>query len=308
MQIQEAGKQILSGNPGKFYIFVGEEYGIKSKYISFLKDHYSKYPDSYKEVDSMMSLIDLMSTKHIIPLSPCLYIVRYDEDFIKNISESMNKKIKNLNIVGTIVCIYQSDKHSSKCIKYLPDYTVSFDTVNPAYIQKYLKNDFPNLNDKLIDKICSYGMDYSTSYRICDSLNYLDVIDVTDAQIDNIFAMDHNSSDNQFRLGVASRNFKYLIDTLEEYPGNMDSLYYVILNTMVEIDKLKRTRNNYTDISQYLKYWEYEDIYNMFMNTYEELKRLRSNTSYDMKESLIYILSLLQFRSIPSVEAMLWNS
>ena len=46
MTIQEAGTQILNDNPGKFYIFCGEEYGIKFRYIEKLKQHYKNYAEA----------------------------------------------------------------------------------------------------------------------------------------------------------------------------------------------------------------------------------------------------------------------
>ena len=38
--IQDVGTEILQNTPKKFYIFVGEEYGIKMKYIEILSKHF----------------------------------------------------------------------------------------------------------------------------------------------------------------------------------------------------------------------------------------------------------------------------
>ena len=76
LTIQEAGSQILKGNPGKFYVFVGTEYGIKEKYLLHLVKHYG----NVKEVESVKAVMDLMTKKHLIPLEPAVYIIRYDED------------------------------------------------------------------------------------------------------------------------------------------------------------------------------------------------------------------------------------
>ena len=46
LSIQEAGKEILTGHPCKFYVFAGDEYGVKDKYLLALKSHYSDYVEA----------------------------------------------------------------------------------------------------------------------------------------------------------------------------------------------------------------------------------------------------------------------
>ena len=66
LSIQEAGKEILTGHPCKFYVFAGDEYGVKDKYLLALKSHYS----DYVEADDVESIFKLMTTKHLIPIPP----------------------------------------------------------------------------------------------------------------------------------------------------------------------------------------------------------------------------------------------
>ena len=40
LSVQDVGTQILGGNPGKFYVLCGTEYGIKKKYIDVLNSYY----------------------------------------------------------------------------------------------------------------------------------------------------------------------------------------------------------------------------------------------------------------------------
>ena len=110
LTIQEVGTEILGNTPKKFYIFGGTEYGIKCKYIDIMKEHYGKF----KECQSVNEIIKLMSTRHFIPLEPTLYIIRYDEEFLSSLSDDTEKQIDKLNIVGTVVCIYELDKHVVK--------------------------------------------------------------------------------------------------------------------------------------------------------------------------------------------------
>lgn len=84
---------------------------------------------------------------------------------------------------------------------------------------------------------------------------------------------------------------------LDEYDG-YDSVYYTILQTLVEIDKCMSSKYAQSDIQKYIRKWTPSDVYNMFDITYSELKKSRS-MSVDIKSSIVFLLSLLAFKYIP---------
>lgn len=298
LAIQEAGKQILTGNPGKFYIFVGEEYGIKNKYLEDMRLHY----ENWKEVDSVRDLFSMFKTKHLIPLKPTLYIVRYDEDFYSYVSDKTKSEIDKLNIIGTVVCIYQSNKHTLKFDKYLPDYTVSFDFISKQFIKKYLTIDFPDLNPELINFAAESRDDYNSAWYICNSLSNLES-SVKISDLVHVFDVVDDTTETNLKKAFASRNYKNITELLVQYP-NLDQVYYVLLNVLIELEKI--TKNTYlqSDLREYSKMWTLQDIYNMFMHTYEELKKVRSISSYSVYLSLMYLFSLSVYSPIPSVEVL----
>ncbi len=300
LSIQEVGKQVLTGNPKCFYIFIGAEYGIKEKYLNNLKNHYHESV----EFDKVSDLFDLMSKKHIIPIQPKLYIVRYDEEFIKSLDKNSSSKIQKIEskIIGTLVCIYELPKHTAKCAKYLPDYTVSFDMVNIDFIKKYLIADFPELDNRLIDFSVKLHQDYKSAYNTCLSLNTAN-IDVVDQynydDLSKALGICFSTSDNQFRYGVASRNFSYCLSVIDNYNGQLDSLFYVFLATLIDLEKqICNARNKY-DLSKYIKCWNINDIYHMFMNVYKELEKSRTLSSYNVYAGLVYLVGVLQFSPVP---------
>ena len=304
LSIQDAGKQILTGNPGKFYVFAGEEYGIKEKYLNSLKEHYK----DFLEVPIASELFNMFGTKRLIPLTPKLYIIRYDDDFIAQLSDKFVKTLNSLNIVGTVVCIYEQPKQCNKCAKWLPDYTVSFDKVDSRFVLKYLKSDFPNLDEAFIKFAIKYRDDYKGAWNICNSLNHISVaFKMNEKELAHTFGRFDESTDSQIKIGIASRNFKYLIAVLENYTGDIDSIYYIILNTLLELDKISDNKYTQSDLRKYVSGWNKTNIYYMFMNTYDELNKLRSHSSYKVEDSLIYLFGLLQFAKIPPVESMLWK-
>ena len=304
LTIQEVGTEILGDKPKKFYVFTGREFGVKCKYLDKLKQHYS---GNLIECQSVSDTLNMMRVKHIVPLEPAVYVVRYDEDFIASLNDSTAIQIKNTNVIGTIVCLYENAKHSSKVSKYLPEYTVSIDSVNPAFIFKYLRSEFSNVPDRLL-KLAADNMSYSAARNMCIGLskisNLSKIESFTDAEILQTFG--YNSSSHEFLMksGVASRNFELCVARLTDYADDLNTIYYAILSLMIEFDKLFDNARSQSDFTRYLKSWTRTDVFNMFMQTYNQLKLSRSMPSFDIENSMIYLFSLLRFSSIPSVEVM----
>ena len=300
--IQEVGVEILNYKPAKFYAMAGPEYGIKESYISKLVEHFGQV----KEVSSVEEILNLMGTKRLIPLETCVYVVRYDEDFINSLSEKSSQKISDAKISGCIVCIYESAKHEAKLQKYLPDWSVSITTVDKKFVRKYLHTDFPKLPDKLIDEISDISETYGHAKNIARLVSHANVnsmFQLSKEDLSKLFGVSTASNEAQIRAGVAAKNFRYLVNAIDNYTDSIDGVIYTILSTMIELEKVLCNSYVQSDISQYANQWTREDIYNMFMHTYSELKRLRS-VSQDTYSSLIYLFSLLQFKKIPSLEAM----
>ena len=299
LTIQEVGKQILSNNPAKFYVFIGPEYGIKKKYIEIMSNHYG----SHVEYDSISDLFSFFKKKRIVPLKPTLYVVRYDSDFITSLNDKSEQKIEKMNILGTIVCLYETNSDSTKCAKYLPNHTVSIDPVNPAYIRKYLKSDFPTMDASLIANAVQMKPDYASAYSICAGLQYADkdIVDEYDySSMVTIFAANKAYTDMDFKMGIAARNFTYCVNAIDSYEGSIDSLMYAILSTMIEIEKCISNPKTKSPFSQYARCWNIGDVYNMFMAVYSELIISRSISSYNVYDGLIYLLSLMQTSPICS--------
>lgn len=302
LTIQDLGMQILNHEPQKFYIFGGSEYGIKMRYVDELKKFYG---DS-EEHTSVSDLINLMNTKHIIPLKPKVYVVRYDEVFQSQLNEKLAARIRSSKIVGTIVCIYNNQKAITKMDKFLPECTAVIDAVSPQFVFKYLKSDFPELPDRLINVALKCSTDYGQAKSICNSMTFAtdEINRLQDTEIESLFGYQSLSTQTQIRQGIAAKNFNYLLDVTSKYDGELDNIIYTILQTMIDIDKLLTSKFGNSDIRDYIKYWRPEDVYYMFMHSYQELKKLRSNSSYDVKNSLIYLFGLLKFSPIPSLEEM----
>lgn len=299
LSIQEVGTEILTHNPRKLYIMVGQEYGIKTKYIDILAEHYGRK----EECLSMSSIIDIMNTKHIIPLQPAVYVVRYDDSFITDLSDKLVASIESLNVIGTIVCIYDQDKYTSKLDKFLSNYVVSIDAVNDTFMSKYIKSDFPSLNSTCVDTIVSIATDYGQAKNMARCLNKLDSVDIDSldkSDLCDLFGYHTEFTSDKLKLGIAARDFKYLTEKLDMYVGDYDSILYDIMATMLEIDKLLDNNRIDSIFKPYISAWNRYDLYMMFVHAYDMLKLNRSGKVSDLKSAILYLFSLLRFSPIPS--------
>ena len=303
LSIQDVGKQIISNNPLKFYVFAGNEFGIKTKYINMLESYYG-HKEEYQDVDT---ILNYMKTKHIIPLSPAVYVVRYDDQFVSSLNNKSQEYIDSINIVGTIICIYESPKQISKLSKYLSNYTVSIDKVDSKFVNKYLHEDFPRMPDNYIKYALEISTDYNQAYNICNCLSYLsneELYKLSRNDIYNIFGYKYIAKESDIKIGIASKNFKFLSKLLEEYGDSADSIVYMIMSTMIELDKLLNNKYSDSILRPYINNWSRPDIYYMFKHSYNELKKLRRLSISDPMNSVIYLFGLLQFSSIPSEDMM----
>lgn len=302
LTIQEVGTEIMKGTPRSFYVMTGSEYGIKRMYIQYLKDHYK----NYKEADTVESVLTTMSTKHFVPLPPTVYVVRYDEAFLASLNDKTASRIKNTNIIGTIVCLYESDKHSSKVEKYLGDYTVHIESVNSQFIKKYLKKDFPQLEDESIEAAVESCVDWYEAELMCRCM-MLDTPEhrrsQTKQQLKIAFGKAQELDEKITRPLIAGKNFNQLLYLIEKKEGEEDSILYSILSTMLELEKISNNKYVESDLRPYVKNWTMKDIYNMFMQTYQQLKYMRS-ISPDPQNVLLYLITIMQFSEIPAVEVL----
>lgn len=303
ISIQDLGTSILGEKPDKFYILGGTEFGVKDKYLSQLE---AKYGSKY-EYARVSEVIAMMGKKHLIPLEPALYIVRYDEEFVSTISQTVADNIRRTKIIGTLVCIYSDAKHITKLDKFLPEYVGIVESVNPKFVEKYLHSDFPKLDDRSIKIAVQASENYGHARNVCRSMMNADIAvlnSMSEQSLINLFGCKNLSSESALQQSIAARNFKAFCNALDDFSGELDTVPYIFLQTMIELEKTKSTKYSNSPIKDYAKYWTIEDIYYMFMNAYEELSKLRSNTSTNILSSLIYLAGLLTFKQIPSPEVM----
>lgn len=301
LSIQQLGLEILNHKPRKFYVLGGSEYGIKARYIDELAKHYKQKI----ECNTVSEIIASSKVKQLIPLGPALYVVRYDEEFGSNISADLAKQILNLKIDGTVVCLYET-KYFSKIEKYLPDNSSFIEPINQNMIVKYLKSEFPNCSTHLVTIAANICRNYGHARNICigmSACNPAIIDDMSDEEICKLFGYAEDSGNKEMQIAIASRKFANVNKCISEYTESYDSAIYDFLSVAVELDKLFDKKRVESNLSEYANLWKRQDIYNLFMQAYNQLSLIRS-LSVEPQNCLTYLAGLLQFNNIPSVEEM----
>lgn len=297
-EIQDVGIEILNNNPKKIYIFLGSEYVIKEKYIQILDKHYR---GNHREVNSFSDLQSIGRGVSLLPLPPTTYVVRYDNDFIKQLSDRTVRDFEYLNFNGTAVFIYEQESDAKKLDKYLPEYTVTFFPVSKHLQKKYLLSDYNTLSEQTVDDVINFNLGYTMSDHICRSLSYCcDNGMINTELIRRSFIFQHYSTISDLQMYFANRNFAGIYRFLENTNIDISNVHYKFLSVIIDLMKVRKSSYIESAYKKYASKWTDEDLHNMFDNIFNELVKLRTKTS-DIYNSIMYIATLLCFRKIPKI-------
>ena len=295
--IQEFGTEIMQQKPRKFYAFCGTEYGVKKKYLDIISKIYS---GRKVEMESVDKALKMMSVKKMIPLQPTLYVIRYDNAFLKDLDKYV-KVIQKANIIGTIVVIYDTDTAEYRCDKLIPNNLVIFEPVDIKFIFKYLKNDFPELEDNVINTVLTIVHDYISAYNICYSLNSVDRnirVCLDQDSIRRTFCSDQSVDISMIKYGIAARDARYCFNLLYQYDGAADTIVYQILSALLEIEKCLVYKKGGSYAMKHINAWSIYDVQGMFQNLYDLLVKSRSSESVDLRHGIECVIASMSYSPI----------
>lgn len=300
--INEVSREILLDTPKSLYILAGSEFGVKQKYIDRL---FQFYDNNCIEVDKFSYLIDRFTKKHLMDMKPCLYIVRYDDTFVSTLDDSLAKKVRSMDVSGTILLIYDNEKQSTKLDKYLPEFTCSVDKVAHQFVLNYLKQEFTQLPEDLLKRVTVLTPDYNQAKLVCNSLCNLSsdsLYNMTDSDISYLFGYDATFNETNLKSGIASKNLLYLCKVVENYDADLTSIFYTMLSVCLDIEKALRSKYSTPEyLKKYVQFWNMESCYNLFNHVYQELIYSRRTSGYDIKSRMYYVFLIMSFKNIPSL-------
>lgn len=301
LTIQDLGLSIMGDTPKNFYILGGAEFGIKERYIDILTSKIGKRI----EYSNMIELLASMEKKQMFPVPPSVYVIRYDKLFLSKLNAELAQRVNKCKINGCVVLIYESDSDINKAEKFFPDNTSIVMHIDSKFIIKYLKADFPGLKDEYCVIAAKVANDYYQAKNICRCLYSLqDKYTLTEGQIKYLFGMDTTYSDNDIMLAVANKDFASLVYMSEHYDGDIQNILYLMLRTMLELDKCLDNKYASSIVQKASKAWTRYDVYFFFNHVYNALKQLRLGYINDPSLYIVYLAALLRFKQIPNLAVL----
>lgn len=302
LSIQEVGLSIMGDSPKKLYFLGGTEYGIKEKYIEILETKVGVR----MEYTDMFEVVSMMSRRHIIPLEPHVYVVRYDKVFLSKLTKEFADIVMNLDVIGTIVGIYDEDKDTNKLDKFFPGNTASINQIDSKLMVKYLKQDFPKAKVSVLQCAAKNSQNYYQAKNVARCLLCIGPdIALSEDAICSMFGLSSASTTLMLQEAIASRNCAEFYTLVDHYDGDPMSVVYLIMRTMVELDKIQDSKYVKSPLKEFATKWDRCDIYNMFQHAYHILEGAREGTYVSMSDALICLGALMKFKNIPTLEVML---
>jgi len=189
-KIEDLKKELLSNNVSNFYVFYGEDYGIRKHYIDYIKKFYGKVV----QLNSGDVINERLLVKtSIFDKSTKLYICYGDVEFAQHTPEYFGVFIKNLKSNGCIL-IYENGLESSNLFKHYDKYITYFPIVEDNVAVEFVSSELDigdaakrdlalncdnNYNNILLeaDKIKNYaqgrGVSEQNSYESLKNKNQL---------------------------------------------------------------------------------------------------------------------------------------
>lgn len=278
LDIATAAREILSQNNLRpLYILCGPEYYVKAKYIQILSDYYNGEVYTF---DSVQEVKKQFRRKSLLDARSGLYIVRYDEGFISNISEFSLNDISSKTT--TTIILFDDEKSYKKCLEKFEDNTVFINLLSPTIRHKHLKEEFPDL--PCIKEVISNTSDTMSAYNSCKSLyNTLD---------ENFSKVIYNPKKSyNIQVLIASRQ----IDKILELSKNvdLDNIIYVSMETMMTLQDLMCNKYKSNDLRKYLSFWDNKSLETFYINCYMVLYNLRKGEIKKSTEVAVLLFSTL---------------
>lgn len=297
LSVQDGAFQLLSDSPGPLYFLTGSEYGVKQQYI----DHMESLYGNVVEVDSFSQLMSDLGRKSLIPRPKTLYIVRYDKDFVSDLSNDIASTLLSLPYDGTVVGIYQDDRSEKKLDKYFPDTTMRVNALSDVLQLKHLSNRYGSLDEHVVKMCIAVSSDYMMASNMCSALSLLSqtaASALSTADVSDLFGCTPSYDKDSFKRAVASRNYKAMVQWMDSHDASdYSEMFYDVLNALTEVAKSLDAGKPMAWVTPaMLRAWDAGQVLAMFEIVYEQVSLMRTFSSYSQSTALLYVLSMLNYR------------
>ena len=124
--------------------------------------------------------------------------------------------------------------------------------------------------------------------------NYLNSL--TSQDIIKIFGSQEYQNEDKIKRYFAAKNFKELVKELDANKYDLNDVFYIFLNSCLEIIKVLEKPYYDSDMKKYKNLWSLSSVTLLFEEIYKQLDKLRNYSNYKEYDAMIYICSLLNFK------------
>ncbi len=164
-RLEDLKAEILNDDIKNFYVFYGEDYGIRKHYVDKIKTYF----DDVSYLEDCKNLENGVDSKFKTD-KRCLYIVYGDEDIL-NYSESKLKSIINSIKVSTVILLYESMPDKCVLVEHFENYITYFPVVQKSIAKEFV-DDLLKLDDSAKDLfVASCACNYNCILNEADKIS-----------------------------------------------------------------------------------------------------------------------------------------
>jgi len=148
-KLEDLKTDLLANKVDKFYVFFGEDVGIRKHYI----DKISTYFQQKFTADTWYDIKPIVTSKSLFTIKQLLLVFN-DEDFASQKSDDVKKFIDRLNYDFTCIFIYDNPEFDkTNLFKNFEDYCTEFQAVQPNIAKEFVESELTSLNDDDEDEL-----------------------------------------------------------------------------------------------------------------------------------------------------------
>lgn len=187
MELLELKNDIMKGTMSHFYVFTGTELGIQKIYINQMQKVLGL---PIVRADAVSDIRGNWGSRSLIGSSDALYIVRDDEEFMKN--EKLYADV--LGEIGSsyLIVLYEKIDARLKFGKTFKDLIIRFDRLDHNVLKSYIRKEVKLRDEQIEELIQACDGSYDIAMLECDKIkHYAQARDLLDEEaLDILFLSD----------------------------------------------------------------------------------------------------------------------
>ena len=158
-QLKDLKDELLANKVSNFYIFYGQDFGLRRHYIQRIAKSY----DSIKVISSALEIADTNSAGSGLFKTSTIFVVYNDIEFAKSRLEVLQTFLKRLKD-DCVILVYEDEQPNTNLFKEFSDYITYFPTVNDNIALEFVDSEVKLCLASKEELITNCKNDYS---KIC---------------------------------------------------------------------------------------------------------------------------------------------